>query len=285
MKSSRRRIKKSTVVNKTRFTIFCVLSLSLLSLIFIKVFMPALNSTLSANNSPSPGQANSGALIDKETEDSEEVKDLTEKPEPTESREKAQVNTETEDPSVKLPGKQSEILKSNQGDYIYFRQTDPLWATKTFGPEDPIGTHGCGPTVMASIVSSLTGSIIDPVEMSNWAYEHGYLAPDAGSYHSLIPQAAEAYGLKTEPMYYPSVDQLEEALRDEKYVVMCSGHGTFSSADGHFIVLIDTDDMGKVKISDSLRYKHVGMDWNIEDILAEASPVSSSGGPFWAIWK
>lgn len=275
--SRRRPKKKTTIKNKARFTIFCLVSIFLLAFIFIKFFMPHLNKNLSSE------ETNNGKTYIEASEETEKTINET-------TSEEVQIDkpqeTETEDEAeVDLPGKKSEMLESNQGPYVYFRQTDPEWSTKTYGPRDPIGTHGCGPTVMASVVSSLSGKIIDPLEMSNWAYENGYHAPDAGSLHALIPEAAKAYGLKEEPLYYPSPQELEEALRESKYVVMVSGHGRFSSADGHFIVLIDIDDEGYISISDSLRYKHVGRKWTADEILNEASPVSAAGGPLWAIWK
>lgn len=51
---------------------------------------------------------------------------------------------------------------------------------------------------MAIVVSSLTGETVDPAQMARWAYEHGYWCSKSGSYHTLIPGAAQAWGLSVE---------------------------------------------------------------------------------------
>ena len=45
---------------------------------------------------------------------------------------------------------------------------------------------------MAMVVSSLTGSNVNPVQMAKWAFENGYWCSKSGSYLTLIPGAAEA---------------------------------------------------------------------------------------------
>ena len=47
---------------------------------------------------------------------------------------------------------------------------------------------------MSIVVSSLTDDIVDPVEMAEWAYKNGGWCSKSGSYHSLIPSAAQAWG-------------------------------------------------------------------------------------------
>lgn len=271
----RRKTRRMTVVNKTRFATFCIVSFLTLAFIFLKIFVPALNKQLTASSSQ---------LEDLErTEALREISNETQKQKYRQpSGNEAFTETETE----KSPkGEYHDMLPSVAGDYVYYNQEDIRWANKTYGPEDPIGTHGCGPTLMASLISTLTGEDIDPVQMSNWAYENGYLAPGNGSLHSLIPETAWAYGLNAESLYYPSAEEIEAHLRAGRYIVMVSGHGVFSDEDGHFIALIDIDDQGMVKVSDSVEYPHIKKSWYIQGILDEASPVSSAGGPFWAIWK
>ena len=80
-----------------------------------------------------------------------------------------------------------------QTEVVYFNQLDERYANKPYGT-DNIGGYGCGPTSMSIVVSSLTNDIVDPVEMSQWAYENGYWCSGSGSYHSLIPGAAKAWG-------------------------------------------------------------------------------------------
>lgn len=279
MKEQRKRkVKKTTVVNKTRFTLFCLISLLLLAFIFIKIFMPVLNKSISAN-----------AIEPDEKPHFTEVETLESETKTENITESAnQINEDKSENESKLKpanGEYHDILPSVAGEFVYYNQEDIRWANQTYGPTDPIGTHGCGPTVMASVVSTLTDTQINPKQMSDWAYENGYLAPGNGSMHSLISAAAWNFDLNSEPLYYPSKEQIIDHLKAGHLIVMVSGHGVFSEADGHFIILRDITDDNKVQISDSVRYHHISMDWDIDEIIHEASPVSASGGPFWAIWK
>ena len=45
---------------------------------------------------------------------------------------------------------------------VYFNQLDEKYKNQLYGT-DKVGTHGCGPTSMAIVVSSLTGQIYDPI--------------------------------------------------------------------------------------------------------------------------
>ena len=76
-------------------------------------------------------------------------------------------------------------------DVVYFNQLDERYANQPYGT-DHIGGYGCGPTSLAIVVSSLTSETVDPVQMARWAYEHGYWCSKSGSYHTLIPGAAQA---------------------------------------------------------------------------------------------
>ena len=77
---------------------------------------------------------------------------------------------------------------------VYFNQLDERYAGKPYGT-DHIGGYGCGPASMAMVVSSLAGETVDPARMAQWAYENGYWCKGSGSYHALIPGAAENWGL------------------------------------------------------------------------------------------
>ena len=80
---------------------------------------------------------------------------------------------------------------------VYFSQFDERWRDQNYGP-DKIGTHGCGPTSMSIVVSTLTGESVETPAMAQWAYDNGYCCPGNGSYHTLIPSAAANWGLQVE---------------------------------------------------------------------------------------
>ena len=80
---------------------------------------------------------------------------------------------------------------------VYFNQMDERWANQPYGT-DNIGGYGCGPTSMSIVVSSLTSDIVNPIEMAEWSYKNGGWCSKRGSYHSLILNAAKAWGLSVE---------------------------------------------------------------------------------------
>jgi hypothetical protein len=163
---------------------------------------------------------------------------------------------------------------------VYFNQLDERYANKPYGT-DNIGGYACGPTSMSIVVSSLTDDIVDPVEMSQWAYQHGYWCSKSGSYRTLIPGAAKAWGLSVEGCSASEPQRILDALSSGKLVVaiMTKGHFTRS---GHFIVLRGVQD-GKILVADPASYKRSGQTWDLSLILNEASKLSGAGGPFWII--
>ena len=176
---------------------------------------------------------------------------------------------------------EEDILLGRQGErqVVYFNQLDERWADKPYGL-DKIGTHACGPTSMSIVVSTLAGVQIDPVEMSQWSYENGYYCPGGGSYHSLIPKAAENWGLSVEVNLKP--EEVADALAQGKLVVAIMSKGHFTSS-GHFIVLRGITKEGKVLVADPASLKRSNQEWDISIILNEAGKRVGAGGPFWAI--
>lgn len=163
---------------------------------------------------------------------------------------------------------------------VYFNQLDERWANKPYGT-DNIGGYGCGPTSMSIVVSSLTGSIVDPIEMAEWAYKNGGWCSKSGSYHSLIPNAAKAWGLPVEGCTASEPQRIVDALSNGKLVVAIMLKGHFTTG-GHFIVLRGVQD-GKILVADPASYTRSQQLWDLSIILNEASRRAGAGGPFWII--
>ena len=163
---------------------------------------------------------------------------------------------------------------------VYFNQLDERYAGKPYGT-DHIGGYGCGPTSMAIVVSSLAGETVDPVRMAQWACENGYWCKGSGSYHALIPGAAENWGLAVSGCSPSEPQRILDALADGKLVVAIMSKGHFTSG-GHFIVLRGVKD-GKILVADPASYKRSGQPWDLSIILNEASRRAGAGGPFWII--
>ena len=165
-------------------------------------------------------------------------------------------------------------------DVVYFNQLDERYANQPYGT-DLIGGYGCGPTSMAIVVSSLTSETVDPVQMARWAYEHGYWCSKSGSYHTLIPGAARAWGLSVEGCTASEPQRILDALADGKLVVALMTKGHFTKS-GHFIVLRGVQDE-KILVADPASYRRSQKAWELSIILNEASRRAGAGGPFWII--
>lgn len=181
-------------------------------------------------------------------------------------------------------GQQYEGVVFNDGsrEVVYYNQLDSRWADKPYGPRDTIGIAGCGPTSLAMVVSTLTGKTIDPVTMSKWAYDNGYLAVGTGSYHSLIPDGAKHFGLRVDGATVTEQPKIIDALASGKLVVVIMGKGHFTSS-GHFIVLRGVTDDGQILVADPASKKRSEKTWDFSIILNESRKNAGAGGPFWII--
>ncbi len=167
-------------------------------------------------------------------------------------------------------------------EFLFYYQTDPRWKDYLCAGQDPMGTYGCGPTAMAMVVTNLTDQIITPPEMADWASQNGYYSPGNGSMHSLIPGAAEAFGLRTETLSVRTPEALRTCLESGKLIVLLMGPGHFTDG-GHFILVIGTNGDGSVKIADPVNPEHTQMDWAPSLLLSELSKADDNGSPAWVI--
>lgn len=163
---------------------------------------------------------------------------------------------------------------------VYYNQLDERYASKPYGT-DNIGGYGCGPTAMSIVVSSLSDDAADPVQMAEWSYKNGYWCKGSGSYHALIPAAAEAWGLPVSGCTASEPQRIVDALSDGKLVVAIMSKGHFTSG-GHFIVLRGVKD-GKIMVADPASYSRSEQLWDLSIIVNEASRRAGAGGPFWII--
>ena len=101
-----------------------------------------------------------------------------------------------------------------------------------------------------------------------------------GSYHSLIPAAASAYGLTCEGNL--TEEGIVEALSSGKLVVVIMSRGHFTKG-GHFIVLRGITREGKILVADPASYNRSNQEWDLSIILSESNKAMAAGGPYWAI--
>ena len=173
------------------------------------------------------------------------------------------------------------VFSDGSTQVVYYNQLDERWKYEPYGT-DTIGGYACGPTSMSIVVSSLTSETVDPPHMAQWAYENGYWCSGSGSYHSLIPGAAEAWGLAVEGCTASEPQRIVDALTDGELVVALMTKGHFTSS-GHFIVLRGCTSDGKILVADPASYQRSEKAWDLSIILNEASKTAGAGGPFWII--
>jgi len=167
---------------------------------------------------------------------------------------------------------------------IYYNQADKRWADKPYGKTGTIGTSGCGPTSLAMAISSLSDQLVDPVEISEWAYKSGYRCEGNGSYHSLIPDGARHFGLKVEGCSISNPQRIADTLAEGNLIIAIMGKGHFTKS-GHFIVLRGVTSEGGILIADPISKSRSEQEWDITLIMEEACKQAGSGGPFWIVSK
>ncbi|WP_458407501.1 C39 family peptidase [Anaerotignum sp.] len=163
---------------------------------------------------------------------------------------------------------------------VYYNQEDLRWGEKTYGPVDKISDAGCGPTVLAMAVSSFTENEMNPKEMCDWAYVNGYCSVGSGSYHTLIAQGLECFGIDTRVTN--SSKEVEAALESGNPVIALMGEGHFTSG-GHFILLCEIDEDGKVTVADPKSVERTNTKWEFDIIAEEAKMSPAAGGAYWIL--
>lgn len=167
---------------------------------------------------------------------------------------------------------------------VYYSQSDPQWGNYLYGGSDPMASHGCGPTVLAMLVSTLTETALTPPLAADFAVGNGYWAYDSGSAHSLIPEGAAAYGLTSSVLNRRTADGLRSALTYNRLVVFLMGPGDFTSS-GHFIIAYGVNNDGSIKVADPANPSNMERAFSADLILSQISSATDASGPIWVISK
>lgn len=174
------------------------------------------------------------------------------------------------------------MLDTSCGPMLYYHQGDIRWGDFLYGGYDPMSAYGCGPTAAAMVINSFSEASVDPTDIAAWASENGYYALHSGSYHSLIPDAMEAYGLQVESVTDRSSEHVSELLSSGYILVALMGRGTLTQ-NGHFVLFTKLLESGNISIADPVNYEHCTMEWDLAQLLSELKKSYDSGGPLWAV--
>ncbi len=183
---------------------------------------------------------------------------------------------------VVIDGQYSLTVESSIGMLTYYNQADARWADYLYGGQDPIKKYGCGPTVLAMIVSSFTNHTLLPSEMADWAADNHYWAPGGGTAHNFIPECAAAFGLQVNSFQDFSVEGVLSELSGGHILVALMGPGHFTGS-GHFIIITDYWTGTQVRVADPASLENTQTPWEVRTLLDELSHVANSGGPVWSI--
>ena len=174
------------------------------------------------------------------------------------------------------------MLDTECGPMLYYHQGDSRWGDFLYGGYDPMNKYGCGPTAAAMVINSFSDTPVDPTDIASWASENGYYALHSGSFHSLIPDAMEAYGLQVESVTDRTYEHAAELLSSGHILVALMGRGTLTQ-NGHFVLFTKLLDNGRVYIADPVNYENCTLEWDLELLLSELKKSYDSGGPLWAV--
>lgn len=178
-----------------------------------------------------------------------------------------------------------EYLTGGGVEVIYFDQTDEARSNQKYG-SDPLSSHGCGPTAMAMVVSTLTDTPVDPEEMAKICVKRGYWCKNHGSYLSIVQGVAAAYGLTCKSLDPATVDPDELythlANGDLAVALMTDGHFT---KGGHFILLRGVTLGGEILVADPASRERSLIPWDLSLILEELSPSRTNGAPLWLLTR
>ena len=168
------------------------------------------------------------------------------------------------------------LLSGGKVPFVHYSQTDPLYKLIPYGNQT-IGSHGCGPTNMAMILSTMTQTVIRPDTLAKWAVKNGYYVKNVGTSHSFMSAIAKQYGVTTTVVR--SMDKAVAALKEGKYVLCVVTSGDFSPG-AHFLTLRGITKDGKILVADSLSLERSQKEWTVSRIKSNLRSVQ-----FWVFEK
>lgn len=173
-------------------------------------------------------------------------------------------------------------LTSSVGLLTYYNQGDVRWANALYGGQDPIAGYGCGPTVLAMIVTSFTEQTYLPSDMADWAAANNYWSAGSGTKHNFFLEGAAAFGFQAVPFQNFTPEGIISELKSGHILVALMGPGHFSDS-GHFIIIYNYWSGNQVSVADPASLERTQVPWEAQTILDELSYGANGGGPLWSI--
>lgn len=159
----------------------------------------------------------------------------------------------------------SKIGGFEDGNIIYYNQGD--YSAYSYGGYGTIKSHGCGPSSLAIVISSMTGEEHDPVEITNHVCGIGGCSPE-GTYISAIGQTIEDYGFHYEQT--TDSQKVYDALASgDALVIVSMGPGHFTTG-GHYITLTAANGSNMVTVADPGNRSN-NHEWDLSLIASESN--------------
>ena len=156
-------------------------------------------------------------------------------------------------------------------DIPLFIQWDKRWGYRDYGG-NYIGVAGCGPTCLAMVVCGLEkNDAINPYDVGVYSASSGYYTYGEGTSWSMMTEGAEHYGLNVSTGNV-SVDYILNNLSETTPMICSMTKGDFTTT-GHFIVLTDIDDDGKVVVNDPNSPKNSKKHWDADVLVSQMKSI------------
>lgn len=153
------------------------------------------------------------------------------------------------------------------GRFPVFFQYDDRWKDEKYG-DGTMEFTGCGPTCLSMVVCGLTETDdYDPVTVARLADKWGYYAAGAGSKWTLMSEGAEQLGLTVHEVTFDE-NHIREELMEGRPIICVVGPGDFTTT-GHFIVLCEVEEDGRILIHDPNSEANCRRTWGLDELMPQ----------------
>ena len=208
------------------------------------------------------GQGEGTGGFGEDDEDEEETEENKTDENKTEDNKTTSSNL-AQEVAVSGDGYDSEYTSSSGITYKQFKQYKGSYASQRYWSGD-IESSGCGPTSMAILLSGLTDFNYTPADTARMMTEKfGYTNVTSGAH---MQEVLRDLGIESEYTYAPTSDDILNALRSGKVLMISVGPETGFTSDAHIMALVDVNDQGQVYISNPSSDTRNGW-WDLGEIM------------------
>lgn len=164
-----------------------------------------------------------------------------------------------------------------KGDDTYY-QNDSRWGSKQLSGKATMSTSGCGPTVAATLVKSMTGENVKPTDAAKFAVNKGLVDENKGVSSEIFHGFGQRYGLQTNATD-TSKDNIANQLAAGNKMILRGEQGDNYTKSGHYIIADGISANGNVIVKDPLGKSRSG-EFSLDAVskgLTDAFAVSGNG--------